>query len=331
MSFVFYPTPTSKKTDFPRIDLEMVAVTRAQAKRAAALTSTAIPSPVIINSPTSIGKHSVRKHAAISRSKQSKPGSSQGHPKQGGLASKRKSIRRPVTPMFTDGESSMESIVHPKTPAESAVNQFISPESLLSSLELLENSVTAGPSGSKTGWIRFGNSLRRETVLPAGVMSQIQAQQQAALAQRADEAYEEQTKATMQQHNLTYQWYDRMMTEGLQNGQGPNAPLMLMGGTSNDTVMKDECGSDSHVNGDTDMEDCEARGPCSPEANHTGEGSQSSSSSVQETMSSTGSNSSSNNVSIRSIPQMMGKQLQPCPPGVRYSLFSTPTEIIPQY
>ncbi|KAJ3999926.1 hypothetical protein F5050DRAFT_1804616 [Lentinula boryana] len=308
----------------------MVAITRAQAKRAAAFTSTAITSPVI-NSPTSIGKHSVRKHAAISRSKQSRPSSSQSHPKQGGRASQRKSVRRPATPMLTDGESSMESIAHPKTPAESVVNRFISPESLLSSLELLENSAAAGPVGSKTGWTRFGNSLRRETVLPAGVMSQIHAQQHAALVQRADEAYHEQTKATMHQRNLAYQWYDRMMTEGLQNGQGPNAPLMLMGGASNDTVMKDDCGSDSHVSGDTDMEDCEAGGPCSPETNHTGEGSQSLSSSIQEATSSQGSDSSSNNVSIGSTPQLMGKQLQPCPPGVRYSLFCTPTEIIPQY
>ncbi|KAJ4468713.1 hypothetical protein J3R30DRAFT_3553522 [Lentinula aciculospora] len=306
----------------------MVAITRAQAKRiaaAAAATSSSIASPATIaaNNRNPTKPFSARKHAVI-RAKQSGAQSSvpnQSPAKRSRIANKRKPPRRPTTPVLTDGESSMESTEQPKIPAE---NHSIPTETQPSSLTSFVNPDDDKLIGSKTGWVRFGNSYRRELVLPDGVISQIQAQQQVDLALRGDEAYKEQTKEMMQQHNLTYQWYDRMMTEGLQNGQGSSDPLVL---GSSDSVMKDDFLLErSGFNEDTDMANDEAKGSWGARS----EAEEFRNSSSNESMSSTGSNSSSMVLfeTDESIPPSQRKQLQPCPPGVQYSLFSTPTEII---
>lgn len=300
----------------------MVALTRAQAKRAAAAASTSTTAKATIaaaNSQTPARKLGTRNHVMSSRTKTSGTpgaGSTQCPPKQGLLASKKKTPRRPATPAFTAVESSTEPIQHPKTlleveatthiPISTETHPFAKPDD-------------AEPFGPEIGWVRIGNSLRRESVLPEGVMSQVQARQQAKLTHLADEAYQEQTTEMMQQHNLTYQWYDRMMTEGLQNGQGSNGSVMVMGDTS-DTAMKDDHDLVGGFNGNSSEMDCEMEIPCYPAI----ESDTAEASSFDDTMS--GTESDCSNVLL-----LEKKQLQPCPPGVRYSLFSTPTEIISQY
>ncbi|KAJ3875779.1 hypothetical protein F5051DRAFT_413359 [Lentinula edodes] len=299
----------------------MVALTRAQAKRAAAAASTsttAKATTAAADSQTPTRKLGTRNHVISSRTKTSGTpgaGSSQCPTKQGPLASKKRTSRRPATPAFTAVESSTEPIQHSTTlesestthiPIPTETHPFAKPDD-------------AEPFGPEIGWVRIGNSLRRESVLPEGVMSQIQAQQQAKLTHLADEAYKEQTTEMMQQHNLTYQWYDRMMTEGLQNSQGSNSSVMVMGDTS-DTVMKDDHDLVGGFNGNSSEMDCEMEIPCYLAI----ESDTAEASSSDDTMS--GAESDCSNVLL-----LEKKQLQPCPPGVRYSLFSTPTEIIPQY
>ncbi|KAJ3917238.1 hypothetical protein F5877DRAFT_68394 [Lentinula edodes] len=297
----------------------MVALTRAQAKRAAAAASTsttAKATTAAADSQTPTRKLGLRNHVISSRTKTSGTpgaGSSQCPTKQGPLAGKKKTPRRPATPTFTAVESSTEPIQHPKT-LESETITHIPTET-----HPFAEPDDAEPFGSEIGWVRIGNSLRRESVLPEGVMSQIQAQQQAKLTHLADEAYKEQTTEMMQQHNLTYQWYDRMMTEGLQNGQGSNGSVMVMGDTS-DIAMKDDHDLVGGFNGNSDEKDCEMEIPYYLAI----ESDTAEASSFDDTMSSAESD-------CFNVVLFGKKQLQPCPPGVRYSLLSTPTEIIPQY
>ncbi|KAJ3971802.1 hypothetical protein EV361DRAFT_949375 [Lentinula raphanica] len=304
-------THIEEATEYPRIRLTMVAVTRAQAKRAAASSFTsATPAavPAASNSPTST-RHKVRKQVYVSLTKRPE------------LTNTRKTVRKPVDPKTTDDQSSIE---HPTSPAKAPIEQSTSPHVFHAPFESLALPTTTASNALELptpGWSRFGSSWRRETDLPVGLVSQIHEQQQANLALRANEAYQKQTQAMMQQHNMTYQWYDRMMTEGLQNAQEVHASLLLTGDTSGNSAALDT-GND----GDIVMGNCEAGGLASHlEANRMPVGELSRNSALQT--------ESLNGYSFQTdvpLPQfLMGKQLQPCPPGVQYSLISTPTEIIP--
>lgn len=165
------------------------------------------------------------------------------------------------------------------------------------------------------GWVQYGSDLRRESILPPAVLAQFQAEQQASIAKRAEEAYHEHTKEMMRQHDLTYQWYDRMMTEGLQNedqaatgaGAAAGAPGII------DDAMTDVGSNDSEEIRDSSMEDGEASRDSNME-----NGTEADTGDVKR-------------FTPRRLIIRKTKQYQPCPPGVQYSLQSTPTLILPPH
>ncbi|KAE9407104.1 hypothetical protein BT96DRAFT_987048 [Gymnopus androsaceus JB14] len=232
-------------------------------------------------------------------------------------SSKVKTPTRPATPVFTEGESSLDSIDQPKTPTPVQQPAVGSSASSVASLSARGTDID---DTEPTAWVRFGNDLRHESVLPAELAAQIQTQQQASIIRRAENAYNKHTKEMMRNHNLTYQWYDRMMTEGLQNGEGPGATAAVMGRALK-TVAEDDVMTDvdsDEESRDSDMEDGETS-TTSTRREETD---------MEEDTSYEGSRSSVGTLDS-ALPMWERKQWQPCAPGVRYSLYSTPTMILP--
>ncbi|KAF9071816.1 hypothetical protein BDP27DRAFT_1321423 [Rhodocollybia butyracea] len=257
----------------------MVAQTRAQAKYAAAAAGTSSHSASSRGIP--IAKHT-RKRALPTRAQRS------GKQTQGACGPRRSTRRRkasvlPVAPIFPDNDSSIE----PNPTHQSSNRQLVSTSSAISSI-VGDDTVT--------GWKQSGNCLRRESFVSPELTTRIQTQQQVALAEREGEVYREQTMEMMSKHSLTYQWYDRMMVEGLRNRQEFNTNTVGL-----DAVMEDRReGELDDGDEDPDMENDDADADAMAL-------------------------DSANNSVVASFPDTL---FQPCPPGVRYALVSTPTEIL---
>ncbi|KAF5380762.1 hypothetical protein D9757_007087 [Collybiopsis confluens] len=286
----------------------MAVTTRAQAKRISAAFD-------LLKTPKSSGRRASRRRQL--------PVTPERRARQ---TPKSARIRQPRTPATRKDNK-------PRTPTnkrrEPATDEA-SPVAPASSSGVVPSSSALQIVASSDGWVKCGNSLRRES--DARLTSQYEQRQQASLVQRSEDVFNTHAERLIEQYNSTYQWYDRMMTEGLQNAQvsasaaggglGPLGPIAEDEEDRMTEVDGEELSREDSLmdNGETSAAEFVAGSSSSDSLMDNGE--------TSTVAGSSGISSKSLATPIAPGERLFPKQFQDCPPGVRISLFHSPTKIL---